>query len=69
MGQAKTFEADSQEVDWLNNFYFVIKGVLKFKGTEKVASKNMGMGNLRRFYSCAYQEDEEIQVVKDTWVV
>ena len=42
---------------------------MKLKSGEQLANKNMAIGNLKEFYSNAYESDNQIQVVKDTWAL
>jgi hypothetical protein len=38
----------------------VVKGGLKYKSSESVASRGMGVGNLRRYFSAAYEDSDEL---------
>jgi hypothetical protein len=49
--------------------YFVVKGCMKYRDTETLATKNMGIGSVRKFYSSSYDESEETEVVKDSWAI
>jgi hypothetical protein len=65
----KTFEAGSSEPSLSECIYLVAKGTMKLRSGEAEATRGMGIGNIRPFYSSAYEEQDEIEVVKDTWAV
>lgn len=48
--------------------YIVVKGSMKVKSSETVAGKGMMISSIRSYYSRAYDQ-EEAEVVKDTWAV
>jgi hypothetical protein len=67
MGSLRTFEAGSEA--GRGSLFLVVKGGLKWQNSEAVAGRGMGIGNLRRFYSAAYEDGEEVEAVKDTWAI
>ena len=48
------------------------KGGLKFKSQNEedtIATKNMMIGNIKKLYDNVYNEEDPIEVLKDTWAV
>ena len=41
---------------------------MRWRSGEAVAGRGTGVCNLRRFYSSAYEGDE-VEAVKDSWVI
>jgi hypothetical protein len=42
---------------------------MKYRSGEIIANKSMGIGNLKRYYSHIYEDNDEIEVIKDSWAI
>lgn len=55
----KTYESGSN-LGKSENLYLIVKGAMKFNESEATATKGMGIGNIRRFYSQIYEDNDKI---------
>ena len=65
----KTLEGGSNELAGSKCLYIVVKGALKLSNGEKLCCKGMGVSKIRSFLDSQLDEGEEIEVVKDSWVI